>query len=99
MVIIMGTVRIPPQNLILAREAMTAMVEASRADAGCISYGYAQDVFEPDLIRVSEVWKDQAAVDFHFATPHIAAWRATWASLGISDRRLSLYQAGDPKPL
>ena len=95
----MGTVRLPPANLAAARPAMAAMVEASRAEDGCLTYGYAEDVLEPGLVRVTEVWRDQAAVDFHFATPHLAAWRAQWPGLGISERRLFAYEAGDPTPL
>ena len=30
---------------------------------GCIDYAYAEDVLEPGLIRVSEVWRDQAALN------------------------------------
>jgi quinol monooxygenase YgiN len=99
MLIILGTVRLPPQNLAGAHAAMAAMVEASRAEDGCVEYGYAQDVLEPGLIRVTEVWRDRAALDAHFATPHLAAWRAQWPGLAISDRRLLVYDAADPKPV
>jgi quinol monooxygenase YgiN len=35
----------------------------------------------------------------HFNTPHIAAWRAASADLKITDRKLALYEAGQPEPI
>ncbi|ERI13176.1 antibiotic biosynthesis monooxygenase [Ochrobactrum sp. EGD-AQ16] len=97
MLLIVGTVRLPPENLERAREAMRAMISASRAEDGCVDYGYAEDVLEPGLIHVKEFWRDRASLDRHFASPHIAAWRATWPELGIGDRNLVIYEVGEPK--
>jgi quinol monooxygenase YgiN len=98
-IIIAGTVRVPPQNLDAFRPHMQAMLAASRAEAGCLDYSYAVDVEDPGLIRVFEAWADQAAIDFHFATPHLAAWRASWPPLGVSDRRLFAYDVAAQRPL
>ena len=99
MLLIMGTVRIDPEMLVQAEPLMRRMVEASRAEDGCEAYAYAQDLLEPGLIHVSELWRDQAALDLHFQTPHLAEWRAAWPSFGIRDRNLRLYQLGESKPL
>lgn len=98
-VVILGTVRLPPERLDDARRHMAAMVAASRAEDGCLEYAYADDVLDPGLIRVSEVWRDQAALDRHAASEHIKAWRAAWPTLGLHDRRLVAYEAGASRPL
>lgn len=98
MLVIIGTVRLPPDKLDQARPTMASMVSASRAEPGCLEYSYAQDVLDAGLIRVTEVWSDRAALDAHFRSPHIADWRARWAALGIGERNLVLYEAGDAKP-
>jgi quinol monooxygenase YgiN len=98
MLLIVGTVRLPPENLAKARPAMAAMVAASRAEDGCAEYAYGEDVLDPGLIHVKEVWRDQAALDRHFASPHIAAWRAAWPGLGIRDRALRVYDVTSPRP-
>jgi len=97
MLLIIGTVRLPPENLEAARPAMRRMVEASRREDGCIEYVYAQDLFDPGLIHVRELWTDRAALDAHFASPPIARWRAAWPGLGIGDRDLRLYEVGEPR--
>lgn len=98
MLVIIGTVRLPPEKLEQARPVMERMVSASRTEPGCLEYSYAQDVFDAGLIRITEVWSSRAALDAHFAAPHLASWRSSWPALGIGDRNLVLYEAGEPKP-
>ncbi len=90
--IVAGTVRVPPQNVERFRPHMAKMMAASRAEDGCFAYGYAEDVTEPGLIHVFEAWRDQAALDAHFTTAHLAEWRAAWPSFGVSERRLIAYE-------
>ncbi len=97
--VITGTVRIPVGTLDQIRPAMRAMVDGSRAEDGCLHYAYAEDVFEPGLIWVSESWRDQAALDRHAQSEHMAAWRAAGAALGLHDRNLTVYDAVSARPL
>jgi quinol monooxygenase YgiN len=76
---------------------MKSMVLASRAEPGCVEYSYAEDVLDPGLIHVKEVWIDQSALDLHFASDHIAAWRSAWPVLGVTDRNLRAYEVGAPR--
>jgi quinol monooxygenase YgiN len=52
---------------------------------------------DPGLIHVKEMWRDQAALDLHFGSPHIAVWRASWPELGVGERKLRLYEVGEPR--
>src|SRR3546814_7712496 len=76
---------------------MSQMMSSSRAEKGCEEYFYAEDVLDPGLIHVRELWHDQAALDRHFASEHIATWRAAWLKLGTTDRDLRLYEVGQPR--
>jgi quinol monooxygenase YgiN len=98
-IIIAGTVRAPPQNLAALKPHMLAMLAASRAEDGCLTYSYGEDVAEPGLIRVYEAWRDQPAIEAHFKAPHMAIWRAACAEHGVSDRRLSLYEVAAERAL
>ena len=97
MLMIIGTFRLPGQNMELARPIMNRMVVASRAEQGCLAYGYAEDVVDSGLIHVKELWVDQSALDRHFAATHLSEWRAAWPSLGIRDRNLFVYDVGEPR--
>ena len=97
--IIAGTVRVLPEVLDDFRPHMAAMLDASRAEDGCLEYSYAEDVLDPGLIRVFEAWRDQAALDAHFKTPHMATWRSHWPAFGVSDRRLFAYEIASERQL
>lgn len=99
MLLVIGTIRMPAATINDARPVMAEMVIASRAEDGCLDYGYAEDVLDPGLIHVRELWRDQAALDAHFAMPHLAAWRATWTKLRITDRNLRCYEVGEAHPV
>ena len=99
MLLIVGTVRLPPENLERARPVMQVMVETSRAEDGCLEYSYAEDLFVPGLIHVKERWTDQSALDAHFASPHIRVWREAWSVLGIGERDLVVYEVGVPRKM
>lgn len=97
MLLIVGTIRVPPEKLSDARPAMRVMVESSRAEDGCVEYVYAEDLLDAGLIHVKEFWRDRAALDRHFESGHLADWRASWPSLCIEDRDLRLYDVGEPR--
>jgi len=98
-VIVAGTVRVPPEQLAALRPHQLAMLAASRAEDGCLTYSYGEDVGEPGLIRVFELWRDQAALEAHFKAAHMAAWRAACAEHGVFDRRLALYEVAAERAL
>ncbi len=98
MIVVEGTVRIPPENLEAARPVMEQMIRASRAEPGCIDYAYAIDVLDPGLVRVTERWESRAALAAHFEEAHMDTWRSFFPVLGITDRSLRLYEA-DPEPI
>ncbi len=95
MLLILGTFRISPDRLDAARPAMARMIAGSRAEPGCIDYGYAGDLLDPGLFHVVERWRDREALAGHFGAPHLLEWRAEWARLGIGERDLRLYEIDD----
>ncbi|MBC8718001.1 putative quinol monooxygenase [Ochrobactrum sp. Marseille-Q0166] len=97
MLLIIGTIRLPAEKLNAARPAMQKMIEASRTEDGCIEYTYSQDILEPNLIHVKELWRDRVSLDKHFVSDHIGKWRSEWPKLGITDRNLVLYDVDAPK--
>ena len=82
-----------------AREAFTAMIEASREEEGCISYAYAIDVLDPNKLIIVEKWVDDAALAYHFGTPHMAAFQAALGGLDVTITELAKFQADDGSPL
>jgi quinol monooxygenase YgiN len=92
MIILAGTVRVPPENIERARPNLEAMVKATRAEPGCIAYAFSFDVLEPGLMRIFEIYENMPALEAHWGSPHMATWRACMPGLGIGDRNMTKYE-------
>ncbi len=92
MIFVIGSARYPASVMGQLRPHMAAVIEATRAEDGCLYYAFGEDVTDPGLLRISEVWRDQAALDRHFTTPHMTQWKAARAALGAGERNLMLYK-------
>jgi quinol monooxygenase YgiN len=92
MIAVLGSFRFPAESLDKARPLMRAVVDATLAEAGCRSYSYAEDVAEPGVFRVAELWDSREALSAHFESPHMRQWVEQRASLGFTDRQIALYE-------
>ena len=89
--ILAGTVRLPAENVEAFRPHMLTMLAATRAEDGCIAYAFAEEVDAPGVIRIFEIWRDQAALDAHAKSAHMVTWRAVGPQFGLGDRNLAIY--------
>jgi quinol monooxygenase YgiN len=95
MILIMGTFRMPPENVAAALPMAERVVTATRAEDGCIAYSYAQDLFDPGLIHVSEKWRDRAALSAHAKSAHMQTWIAERAGLNLSERNIRVFESDE----
>jgi quinol monooxygenase YgiN len=94
MILVIGTFRLPPENLTAGREMLIRVIEETRAESGCLDYAYAEDVLEPGLFRVSERWATREALAVHFEAPHMKQWQCERAVLGMTVRDMRAYTVG-----
>ena len=99
MLLVLATAKLGEGALATARPAFEAMITASRAEDGCISYAYAQDVLDPSILHITEKWKDEEALALHFATPHMAEFQAALSQLDVAITELAKYQTDGGQPL
>lgn len=99
MIAVIGSFRFPLEALEEARPLMRAVVAATLAERGCQAYSYAEDLTEPGLFRVTELWDSREALAAHFQTPHMKRWSDQRSALGFSDRRISLHEIGPAEDL
>jgi quinol monooxygenase YgiN len=55
------------------REVLTTLAHASQDEPGVVSYILHEDIKTPGNFYVFEAYKDQAAVDAHMGSAHLAA--------------------------
>lgn len=94
-----GTIQLKPGGAQRILEAGIAMVAATLAEEGCIDYSFASDLADPDLIRISEGWVDEAALAAHGKSDHMAAFNRAIGAEGIVAADLRLYSAEEVKQL
>ncbi|WP_298283847.1 putative quinol monooxygenase [Novosphingobium sp.] len=95
MIIVMGTMRVPVENVEAIRPMMAKVIAATRAEDGCIQYAYGQDMLVPELIHIAEKWRDKAALDAHFKAAHMKVWAEERSSLGLFDRNIRVFESDE----
>ncbi len=70
MIVVTGRVAIPAESSEQFRALAAEMCAASRSDDGCIGYRCYEDLEQPGRYVVIEEWRDDEALQSHFAQPH-----------------------------
>jgi len=60
------------------KELLTAMVEPSKAEDGCILYDIFQCKERPEKFFAVETWRDELALDGHKTTAHYAVYKSSY---------------------
>ena len=96
MLIVIGDATAAPgrrDDLVAAARAVAA---ATRADEGCVSYGFYADLDDEDRIVSVEIWTDRASLDAHMTHPHTHAFLAAAPGLVAGEPVMSFYDASEP---
>lgn len=99
MLIVLAEATCEPGNRARLEAEGAAMIEASRAEAGCLGYAYSWDFLQPGVMRAVELWQDEEALRFHFRTPHMARFLAALAEMGNPPPRITVQEAGEAHPI
>lgn len=99
MIIVAGTIRVPAARLEEILPLARDTIAATRAEKGCITYSFAADLADPGLIRIFERWESMADLERHGSQPHMDPWRAKLREVGVSDRDILSYEAGEGSPV
>lgn len=60
----------PGQGRRVLEELWSDACGSERDEPGCLMFNIAQDDADPDVLHLFEVYRDDAAVEAHVATPH-----------------------------
>ena len=66
-----------PGSEAVVHEALTELLGHTRQEQGCRRYDLFESAATPGTYVTVEEWTDQAALDAHLASPHIAAALST----------------------
>ena len=63
------------EHTTIVEDALREMLVPTRAEDGCLQYDLNRDVDNPSRLTMIERWRDEAALERHTATPHMARLR------------------------
>ncbi len=98
MIIIQGHARFAPGTAAAQIDALRAMVEATRAEQGCLLYAFAFDAIDPDLMHITERWIDADALAAHGSSAHMGEFRKTMAAAMPLEISFDRYETDGPMP-
>ena len=93
MIVIAGSVQVKADRREEARAAALKMAEATRAEAGCLTYRFSADLADPDRVYIFEEWETEEALARHFASPHMAEFQRVLPGIlagGVEIRRYAV---------
>ena len=99
MLVIAGTISLDPAHRDAAIEAAKEMMAATLEEPGCLAYAFSADLSDPGEFRIFEEWQDEAALDAHFAAPHMAAFQAKMGGFGIRGMNVQRYEVSSVGPI
>ncbi|MDD4817993.1 MAG: putative quinol monooxygenase [Victivallaceae bacterium] len=74
MIQLVVVLNVKPEYSNTIQEAMRPLVEASRKEAGNISYELVRDTANPDTFLFLEQWESDAILERHGKTPHFVKY-------------------------
>src|SRR5919112_709280 len=93
MIILHATIQIKPGRREEAIPFFLQMEQATQQEEGCLEYKFVSTLENPDTFMVVERWEDQAALERHFASAHMALFREQRADLVTGNSVLLRYEA------
>lgn len=99
MIIVSGEVLFGPGEIERLGPLLRASVEGARAEDGCLAYHYGRDALDPDLLIVSEHWRDAASLDTHMKQPHLLHFIAAVREAKVESMSVRMYPAGEGRML
>jgi quinol monooxygenase YgiN len=85
MIVVVGRVRCAAEQRDELIALLTEMQDNSRAEEGCIRYGFFAAIEDPLSFIAVEEWADREALDRHFSEPHLLEFAGRLLEL-VSER-------------
>jgi quinol monooxygenase YgiN len=99
MVLVIARFRPRPDRLDEFLGLLRDVQEASRADDGCVNYGYYRDIAEDMSFVAVEEWRDMAALEAHLRTDHAARLIAGLPDHAAAPPEIRVHVIADTVPL
>ena len=98
-ILVTGSMELDPANRDAFVVAVSELMEATRAEAGCEHYAFTADLADPGAFHISERWASQTDMDSHMQSAHMAAFMGKLGGFGIKGASLTKWEGATGSPL
>lgn len=91
MIVLAGSIDFDPQHAESLMVAVSAVVEATRAEEGCVQYVIAADPVQPGRLCLFERWETEENLRAHQKAPHSHTFQQSLGECGMSGVSIDLY--------
>ena len=99
MIVVAGYIDIDPAGMDRAAPLVARVLEATRAEAGCVLYVISRSIDVPGRLHIHEEWESLEALAAHGEAPHLAAFRAELGEIGVKGHKVWRREAGEATTL
>jgi quinol monooxygenase YgiN len=99
MIGIAGYIRVPAGTRGPLQPHLATYVPSCRAEPGCDAFHLSYDALDTEILRVFEIWKDEASLEAHVASSHEQNWRQSCIEPGAGEHALTRYDISARKPI
>jgi len=99
MLVVAGRIVVKPERRADAVRLALEVAAATRGEAGCLSYRFFSDLDDPNRFFVFEEWRDAAALELHFTTPHMATFLEQVPGLIAAPPEITRYEIAASAPM
>jgi quinol monooxygenase YgiN len=96
--LVIGRVRCEPSKRVELIGLLQTMQDKSRREEGCLRYGFFQAVEDPLSYVAVEEWADRAALDAHFAQPHLHEFTRGLLETISAPPEVAIHEIADTQP-
>lgn len=97
MLMVTGRILTAPRLVVELLDDLQQGVERSRLEDGCFFYSFAMEDRRAGHLLTIQIWRDEAALAHHLATPEIGTFIAKWS--GRYTVRTKLYDVDNERPV
>ena len=99
MIVISGQLTVRPDRRDRAVEAVTALVTATREEAGCADYRFSSDLHDPNIFYFFERWESEEEMKAHSKSQHMADFMGAAPELLAGPAGATQYEISSSTPL
>jgi quinol monooxygenase YgiN len=99
MIFVAGVIHLGDGEIDRLADVFEAQMQQTRAEDGCIQYDFSRHMTDPNMLLISERWRDEAALNAHLTSPDMDGFNAAIGGATITSVSVKAYGVASERTL